>query len=96
MPPELNFGYLYKNGAFNLLPPTKTANPIPVVAGIDSKDQVAGWYIDDTSSHGFTYVNGAYTSIDIPGALHTGITAISNSGKIDLHSIYRICQVRAP
>jgi uncharacterized membrane protein len=54
------------------------------VAGINNLNQVVGTYDGGGvgGTHGFLYVNGAVSQIDVPGALATGATGINDRGQI--------------
>jgi uncharacterized membrane protein len=53
------------------------------VYGINDQSQIVGLYVDAQElSHGFLYDKGLFTTIDLPGALHTEAYRINNEGQI--------------
>ena len=50
---------------------------------INDKDEIAGYYVDSTGVyHGFILANGAYRTIDVPGAADTFPDGVNNAGLI--------------
>jgi len=41
-----------------------------------------GWYFDPNGIHGFSDINGVYSSFDAPGATQTYAYGVNNSGQI--------------
>ena len=51
--------------------------------GINDADVIVGTYITaDLHGHGLLYSDGAYQTIDVPGAINTWLNAINNRGEI--------------
>jgi hypothetical protein len=47
-------------------------------ASINASGQVAGSYADGTGNHGFVYSNGAFTTLDVPGASYFYFVRLPN------------------
>jgi probable HAF family extracellular repeat protein len=51
--------------------------------GINASGQIVGYYTDaNYRSHGFLFNQGIYTTLDVPGAVHTVACGINDSGQI--------------
>jgi hypothetical protein len=51
--------------------------------GINSKGDVAGWFIDSSGyDHGFVLSGGVFTQLDYPGAMNTQVLGINKAGKL--------------
>jgi probable HAF family extracellular repeat protein len=48
----------------------------------NNKGEVVGWYNDRSSDHAFLYSDGAYTRLDVSGAVNTFARAINNDNQI--------------
>lgn len=59
------------NGVYETLDAPDAAG-VTVAQGINDAGEIAGFYVDDGgTSHGFILRRGAYTTLDVPGALWT-------------------------
>jgi len=71
-------GFLFSGGSFlTIVPGTNTSN-----ITINDSGQIAGSFYNSANEHGFLFSGGTYTTIDVPGARDTYVTAINNSGQI--------------
>jgi hypothetical protein len=51
--------------------------------GINDAGSIAGYYIDRAGlTHGFTYIGGVFTPVDVPGATATMIYRINNKNNV--------------
>ena len=69
---------MWKDGVFsNLNPPDSGGHSQP--AKISNAGDVVGTYIStiDGVQHGFSFDQGRYTTIDVPGSQRTAITAVN-------------------
>src|SRR5262245_4920956 len=84
--------YVYENGAYTLLAFTPVGyQPGDVVttgaaisdAGVVGYSYDPVWYADGQAQYqGFTYENGVYTAINVPGAQYTVADGINDSGQV--------------
>ncbi len=63
------------------------SNGYTIATGINNGGEVVGYYggsiaKHDHNLHGFTYLGGTFTTVDVPGAVITKLTGISNNGDI--------------
>lgn len=77
-----NIGFIYTNGVT-----TAVANPNAVngtvLSGINDNGHAVGYYIGaDHSFHGFMYVNGQITALDVPGSVSTQIEGVNNLDQV--------------
>ena len=78
-------GYLMTGSSFTALDYPGAAQYGGTVAnGINNAGVVTGYYYDDSSGDfsGFTWNNGVFTTLNVPGALDTAITAINDRGDL--------------
>jgi uncharacterized membrane protein len=76
------YGYLLRGGVFTPIVFPNSDHTTPT--GINANGDIVGWYLDKVGTHGFLLQDGAYTSIDFPGAAaFTEIWKISDYGEID-------------
>jgi probable HAF family extracellular repeat protein len=71
-------GFMWKDGVFsNLNPPESGGHSQP--EKISNAGDVVGTYIStiDGAQHGFSFDQGRYTTIDVPGLQSTAITAVN-------------------
>jgi probable HAF family extracellular repeat protein len=50
--------------------------------GINTADQIVGFWDDASGSHGFLYSGGSFTTIDVPNATGTNVSGINDAGQI--------------
>ena len=74
------FNYLFNAGLTRINMPSLEGT----VDGLNDKGQIVGRYLDQTGSrdHGFLYMNGTFTTLDVPGSSDTEATGINNLGQI--------------
>jgi len=49
---------------------------------INDSGIIAGFYSDGSTHHGFTELNGAYKTLDVPGAYYSEIHAVNNKSEV--------------
>jgi probable HAF family extracellular repeat protein len=71
-------GFMWKDGVFsNLNPPDSGGHSSPVKIS-NAGDVVGGFFSTvDGLPHGFSFDQGRFTQIDVPGLQQTGITAVN-------------------
>jgi uncharacterized membrane protein len=75
------YGYLLRGGVFTPIVFPNSDTTVPT--GINSSGDIVGYYIDKIGTHGFLFLNGAYTSIDFPrAAAFTQAWRINDYGEI--------------
>lgn len=50
--------------------------------GINDKGAIAGFFEVNDVTHGFTYIDGVFSQVDVPNALATALVRIKNNGNI--------------
>ena len=78
-------GFFLSGGVMTLLPDPGSYGGASVQAwGINDSGQIVGWYADPClcAGHGFLYVGGTYTTLDIPGFIDTQAYGINSFGQI--------------
>lgn len=75
-------GFLYEGGVFTTLEVPFQGVRRTEALGINHRGEIVGKYVDDRGSHGFVYDRGRFTSLDVPGALHTAAVGINAEGQI--------------
>lgn len=53
-----------------------------LVQGINDKGAIAGSFEVNNATHGFTYINGVFSQVDVANALATVVVRIKNNGNI--------------
>ncbi len=75
-----DYSFSYANGVFTTLPKPGTNDPSGA-NGINNAGVVVGSYREfSTAEHGYIYQNNIYTTVDYPGAAHTTLVDINDSG----------------
>jgi len=80
----------FKKGQYDEAPPEVSAEysfttinvPSAYAWGINGSNNIVGWYNGATGMHGFLYVGGSFTPIDVPSASSTLATGINDSNNI--------------
>jgi hypothetical protein len=75
-------GFIYQNGNLTSFQIPGSSPFSTHAAGINDQGQMVGWYRDQSGTHGFLGVPGAFTPIDVPGQTTTQALAINNAGAI--------------
>ncbi|MBV9266862.1 MAG: hypothetical protein JO061_11905, partial [Acidobacteriaceae bacterium] len=57
-------------------------------SGVNASGEVAGYYWDGSTDHGFVYINGQFTTFDYPGALLTQALSVADNG--DVYGAYAL------
>ena len=78
-------GFVYKDGQFTDIPGPAGAIGSSAVS-INMAGDIVGYYLDSAGlAHGYLLRGGAYTTLDVPGALLTVATGINDHGTIVLY-----------
>ena len=56
--------------------------PATVVWGLNDRGDLAGYYSDGNTVHGFVFSNGTFGTVDVAGASQTQLTRINNKGHV--------------
>lgn len=87
--PGVYYGFVYSKGTFTTLDAVGATStsllPFTSPKDINASGQIVGWYglvgeVND--GHGFVYSNGAFTTLDVPGAQSTYPSSINDHGQV--------------
>jgi hypothetical protein len=89
-------GFIYDDGTFT--PLNVPGARLTVLHGIDSRNEVAGYYSDTSGAHGVLYDNGTFTPLNAPGGSDIIAAAINCRGKragtyADSSHAFGVCDV---
>jgi len=69
------------SGSYKFITIPAPNSPYAVASGINNAGVVTGYYLDSSSNyHGFVWENGAFQTIDYPGAVDTSLGQANNHG----------------
>ena len=69
--------------SFTILDVPGSSKASAIALGINASGQIVGYYYHaGSTTHGFLLDQGTYTTLDVPGALHTYANGINASGQI--------------
>jgi hypothetical protein len=80
--PVAFYGFIESAGVYHTISPPDPTNTSTFVSGINQSGQVVGSFNDAAGASGFIYANGAYTTLNVPGALFTSANAINDAGVV--------------
>jgi len=77
--------------------PDRPARPRPGLFGINNRGEIVGFYADAAGKiRAFLLANGAFTPIDVPGAISTAAGDINEKGQVVGFFVGRRLPVRPP
>ncbi len=69
-------------GSYNFAPVSVPGASITWAADMNRAGTIVGFFEDQDGTHGFSFCNGVYSTLDYPGASQTFATGINDAGAI--------------